>query len=77
MSILFFFFLLIIVFGIFFLATVLGIARRILGFGRRKENPFGQDGQRHNDPRPNAKKPKEKVFEKNEGEYVDFEDLDS
>lgn len=76
MSVLFFFFLLIIVFGIFFLATVLGIARRILGFGRKKENPFGQDGQRPNNPR-NYTKPKNKVFDKNEGEYVDYEDLES
>jgi hypothetical protein len=51
---------------------VIGFIRSIFGFGRRKNsNNTNESGQTFE----NSKKSKSKVFSKNEGEYVDYEEI--
>ena len=59
--------------GLFILLAVFGFIRRILGFGRRPRI-FGNEPtqNQYENARSNHK---EKIFEKNEGEYVDYEEV--
>lgn len=59
--------------GLFILLAVFGFVSRILGFGRRPKN-FGNEPtqDQYENARSNRK---EKIFEKNEGEYVDYEEV--
>lgn len=67
MGVFFFIILLFVLFGIILLFTLLGVLRNIFSIKKSKHT------------RNQATEPKRsrKVFEKNEGEYVDFEEVNS
>lgn len=50
---------------------VLGFIRSIFGFGRRKNNAQTETPRQS----PFQHKERNKVFDKNEGEYADFEEI--
>ncbi|HRZ96305.1 MAG TPA: DUF4834 family protein [Paludibacter sp.] len=64
--------LIILFFGLFAIMAVFGLIRSFLGLGKKKN-------QTYNEQQPNGgsgsadKKPK--IFEKSEGEYVDYEEI--
>ncbi len=65
------FLLIILVIGLFFVAIVLGFLRSIFRFGGRKQQQTNSSNFE-----PSAKNSKsKKIFEKNEGEYVDYEEI--
>ncbi len=65
------FLLIILVIGLFFVAIVFGFLRSIFRFGGRK-----QQQPNPNNYEPSTKNSKsKKIFEKNEGEYVDYEEI--
>jgi hypothetical protein len=68
------FFLTIIVLFIFVVILILSIAfgflRSLFGFGRRRNSQQQTDTFSDNNPID-----KQKIFDKNEGEYVDFEEV--
>jgi len=66
-SILFFFLFI----GLFIIVVVLGFLRSVFRFGKRK-NPM--DPSQSQDIEQPPVKPK--IFDKKEGEYVDYEELD-
>lgn len=66
-GILFFIFLI----GLFILLIVLGFIRSIFNFGRRKPT-----NQQDNSDTFTQTQGKSKVFDKKEGEYVDFEEVE-
>lgn len=58
--------------GLFILGSVISFIRSIFGFGRKKNsNNTNESGQTFE----NSKKSKSKIFSKNEGEYVDYEEI--
>lgn len=65
--------------GVVILLFILGFLRSIFSFRRRKE-PFA-DGQNFNDQQKDrynpfkSSKDKKKIIEKDEGEYVDYEEM--
>lgn len=73
MSFLFALFIIIIFIVLILISSVMNIFREILGIGRKNANAgkHKKDTQVHQ-----TKSKKKKVFEKSEGEYVDFEDID-
>jgi len=70
MSFIFAIFVFILFIGLFIILAVLGFLRSLFGFGKRK-NPL-QD--QHSEPfeKPSSKK----IFDKKEGEYVDYEEVE-
>jgi len=70
MSFIFSFLLILLFIGLFVFIAVLGFLRSIFSFGKHK-NPMNNRSQ--NVEQPPAKP---KIFDKKEGEYVDFEELD-
>ncbi len=56
--------------GLFLVMSVFGFIRSLFSFGKR--NRQAQDSHQHNAEQPNAKT---KIFDKNEGEYTDFEEI--
>ena len=56
--------------GLMIISSVFGFIRSIFGFGRRKTQ--AQDSQSEDIQQPTSKS---KIFDKNEGEYVDYEEL--
>lgn len=56
--------------GLFLIIAVLGFVRSIFSFGKKK-NPM--QGNQRQDVEPTA--PKSKIFDKKDGEYVDFEEI--
>ena len=56
--------------GLFIIMSVLGFIRSIFKFGKNNRSP--QDKQSQNFEQANAKS---KIFDKKEGEYVDFEEI--
>ncbi|MDD5186457.1 MAG: DUF4834 family protein [Paludibacter sp.] len=70
MSFLFFIFIFILFIGIFIVVAVLGFLRSIFTFGKGK-NPSGTPSQDFEQPAG-----KSKIFDKKEGEYVDFEEIE-
>lgn len=56
--------------GLFIILAVLGFIRSIFSFGRKKNN--SEDQQSSNFQQPTTKS---KIFDKKEGEYVDFEEI--
>lgn len=68
MSIFGLFFFIIIFILILGVSVVGSILRTIFGFGKRKNTPAKQ-------PVSEAPKDHKKVFDKNEGEYVEFEEI--
>jgi hypothetical protein len=71
MSFIFSILLLLLFIGLFVFIAVLGFLRSIFSFGKHK-NPM-QNNRSQNVEQP-AGKPK--IFDKKEGEYVDFEEVD-
>ena len=61
----------ILVIGLIIISTVLGFIRSIFSFGRR--NNQSQKPESESYEQPSAKS---KIFDKNEGEYVDYEDVE-
>jgi len=61
--------------GLFIIISVLGIIRSFLssifGFGKRQNNTQNSQSQDIQQPAT-----KSKIFDKKEGEYVDFEEMD-
>ena len=70
MSFIFFFIIFILFIGLFVILSILGFIRSIFGFGKHS-NPTQQQ---HSDTfeQPNSKS---KIFDKKEGEYVDYEEI--
>jgi len=68
----FFIFIFILVIGLIIISTVLGFIRSIFGFGKRN-GAQTQDFQSNTYEQPAASK--SKIFDKNEGEYVDYEEV--
>lgn len=60
----------ILVIGLILITSVLGFIRSIFGFGKR--NPQTQQSHPHDTDQPSRKS---KIFEKNEGEYIDYEEI--
>ncbi|MDP4239078.1 MAG: DUF4834 family protein [Bacteroidota bacterium] len=56
--------------GLFIILSVLGFLRSLFSFGRHKQPT--QDSHSQNAEQP---KGKSKIFDKSEGEYVDYEDV--
>lgn len=77
MSFLFFILFLIIGIAVVILLMVLGFLRTIFGFGRRKNSFPGQEENKENTSENNFRSSKQnsKIFDKQEGEYVDYEEL--
>jgi hypothetical protein len=66
----FFILFFILVIGLFIISSVFGFIRSIFGFGKRATQP--QNFQSGNFEQPTSKS---KVFDNNEGEYVDYEEI--
>jgi len=75
MSFLSFIIILVLFFGLFIILSVWGIVRSVLSsifsFGKRKNTYQTEPDQSYG----SNSKQKSKVFEKNEGEYVDYEEV--
>ena len=71
MSFLFSIFIFILFVGLFIIIAVLGFVRSIFRFGKNK-NPM-QDKSERDFEQPAAK---HKIFDKKDGEYVDFEEIE-
>lgn len=56
--------------GLFIILAVLGFIRSIFSFGRKKTNSENQQNSNYQQPTT-----KSKIFDKKEGEYVDFEEI--
>jgi hypothetical protein len=70
LSFLFFIVIFVLVIILMIISAVFGFIRSIFGFGRRKTQ--NQTTNFQDFEQPSAKS---KIFDKNEGEYVDFEDV--
>lgn len=77
MSFILFIIFLVLIFGLVILLSVLGFVRTILssifGFGRRKNTYQTEPNQQHSTT--NKQGGRHKIFEKSEGEYVDYEEV--
>jgi len=75
MSFIFSFLIIILVIGLFIIISVLGFIRSFLGsiFGFGKHKNSTQNSQSQDFQQPTSKS---KIFDKKEGEYVDFEEMD-
>ncbi len=71
MGIIFSLFFVLLFIVLFIVLVVLGFIRSIFGFGRRKNNPQTEAPRQS----PFEQKQRAKVFDKNEGEYADFEEI--
>ncbi|HJV78125.1 MAG TPA: DUF4834 family protein [Paludibacter sp.] len=70
LSFLLFIIVFILVIGLIIISTVLGFIRSIFSFGKRAnqtQNPTSESREQ-----PSSKS---KIFDKNEGEYVDYEEI--
>jgi len=70
MSFIFSFLMIILFVGLFIIIAVLGFLRSLFSFGKRK-NP-NMDSQSDGFEQPTTKS---KIFDKKEGEYVDYEEV--
>jgi hypothetical protein len=77
MSFLFFLLFLVIGIAVVILLVVFGFLRTIFGFGKRRNSFPGEENHEERTSRNPFKSPeqKPKVFDKQEGEYVDYEDV--
>jgi len=66
------FFIVIILIVFIFIGSVIKILRAVLGIGKKRTN-FSQHNKEPQTYRTTSKK--KKIFEKSEGEYVDFEEV--
>ena len=60
----------ILVIGLIIISTVLGFIRSIFSFGKRSAQTQNNQPSTHEQPSS-----KSKIFDKNEGEYVDYEEV--
>lgn len=67
---LFFIVIFILVVGLIIISTVLGFIRSIFSFGKRSTK--SQSSESHTYEEPTSKS---KIFDKSEGEYVDYEEV--
>lgn len=67
---LFFIVIFILIVGLIIISTVLGFVRSIFSFGKRSTQSQGTQSQTHEQPTS-----KSKIFDKSEGEYVDYEEV--
>jgi hypothetical protein len=65
------FLLILLFFFLFIIISVLGLIRSFFGFGKRKNRMHDSKSQK---AEPTTTKTK--IFDKKEGEYVDFEEMD-
>ncbi|HLP04348.1 MAG TPA: DUF4834 family protein [Paludibacter sp.] len=70
MSFLFFILVFLLFIGLFIILSVANFIRSIFTFGKRKKHPYDEDTEVINSTPPKAK-----IFDKKEGEYVDFEEI--
>ena len=70
LSFLFFIVIFVLVTGLVIISTIFGFIRSIFGFGKRKNPLNDSHSQEFEHP---TEKPK--IFDKKEGEYVDFEEI--
>jgi len=70
LSFLFFIVIFVLVIGLVIISTVLGFIRSIFSFGKRANQT--QNTQHQDFEQPTTKS---KIFEKNEGEYIDYEEI--
>ena len=70
LSLLLFIVIFILVIGLVIISAVLGFIRSIFSFGKRANQTHTNQSQDFDQPTT-----KSKIFEKTEGEYVDFEDV--
>lgn len=64
--------LIVLFFGLFAIMAVFGMIRSFFGFGKKKDQTT-DNKQTYNDRNSTDKKPK--IFDKTEGEYVDYEEI--
>lgn len=57
--------------GLFIVMAVLGFVRSIFGFGKRKK----KEQSAEHDTFGKSAAPRPKIFDKKDGEYVDFEEI--
>ena len=69
LSFLFFIVIFVLVIGLIIISTVFGFIRSIFSFGKRNNQP-NNSSQEFEQPTT-----KSKIFDKKEGEYVDFEEV--
>ena len=84
-SILGFFFLIIIIVLIFGLSIVSGILKLLFGFGRKStaqnqekrsyQNTYHKEESREDYSKTDSNHERKKIFDKEDGEYVDFEEV--
>ncbi|ADQ79808.1 hypothetical protein Palpr_1667 [Paludibacter propionicigenes WB4] len=60
----------VLVIGLILITTVLGFIRSIFSFGRRADKTQNSASETYQQPSA-----KSKIFDKNEGEYVDYEEI--
>lgn len=70
LSFLLFIIVFILVIGLVIISTVLGFIRSIFSFGKRTNQTQNPTSESHEQPSS-----KSKIFDKNEGEYVDYEEI--
>jgi len=61
----------VLVIGLILITTVLGFIRSIFSFGRRADKTQNSTSETYQQPSA-----KSKIFDKNEGEYVDYEEVE-
>jgi hypothetical protein len=66
--------ILIVFIGVLSLLFVLGFIRSLFNFGRKTKK--GNQPKENNTIFTHSPKKKKKIFDKNDGEYVDFEEID-
>ncbi|MBP9017309.1 MAG: DUF4834 family protein [Paludibacteraceae bacterium] len=66
--------ILIVFIGVLSLLFVLGFVRSLFNFGRKSKK--GNQPKEDNSVFSHSSKKKKKIFDKNDGEYVDFEEID-
>lgn len=64
--------LIVLFFGLFAIMAVFGIIRSFFGLGRKKEQNINNQQQNGSS---NSAGNKTKIFDKSEGEYVDYEEV--
>jgi uncharacterized protein HemY len=70
LSFLFFIVIFILVIGLIIISTIFGFIRSIFSFGKRNNQTQSAQSQTYGQPTS-----KSKIFDSNEGEYVDYEEI--
>lgn len=71
LSFLFFIVIFVLVIGLVIISTIFGFLRSIFSFGKRNTQTQSAQSQTYHE-QPTSKS---KIFERNEGEYVDYEEI--